>query len=68
MPGFEPDFYSCLGVSKGATPEEIKKAYRNMSRLPHPDKICQDGGNKEAIDLAIKILALPEFSWYVQKM
>jgi len=35
------DWHKTLGVSKNASPEEIKKAYREMSRKNHPDK----GGN-----------------------
>ncbi|MEI3279498.1 MAG: J domain-containing protein [Eubacterium ramulus] len=29
--------YEVLGVSPGATDEEIKKAYRRLSRQYHPD-------------------------------
>ena len=31
------DPYSVLGVSRNATDDEIKKAYRNLSRKYHPD-------------------------------
>ena len=39
------DYYSILGLSKNATADEIKKAYRRLAKKYHPDK---NKGDKEA--------------------
>lgn len=33
----EPDYYGTLGVPRGATTDEIKRAYRRLAKKHHPD-------------------------------
>ena len=53
------DLYSVLGVSKNATQDEIKKAYRRLAHEHHPDK---NNGNSEKfkqINEAYQVLSDP---------
>lgn len=40
------DFYEILAIQKTATDGEIKKAYRKLSLLTHPDKNAYDGADE----------------------
>ncbi len=59
----DKDFYQELGVKKDATQEDIKKAYRKLSRRYHPDR---NGGSKDAeekfkrVGEAYQVLSNPE--------
>jgi len=53
------DHYQTLGVAKNATTDEIKKAYRKLAAIHHPDK-GGDTAEFQKIQQAYEILSDPE--------
>lgn len=57
------DYYAALGIARGATADDIKKAFRKLARLYHPD-VAKDKPTAEAkfkeINEANEVLSDPE--------
>jgi len=51
------DLYETLGVNKGATDDEIKKAYRKLAHKYHPDKTGGDANKFKEINSAYQVLS-----------
>lgn len=51
------DFYKTLGVEKGASEDEIKKAYRKLAHKYHPDKEGGDENKFKEINEAYQVLS-----------
>ncbi len=54
------DYYDILGVSKNATEEEIKKAYRKLAHQYHPDKTGGSADKFKEISEAYQVLSHKE--------
>lgn len=53
-----PNYYEIIGVSNDATPEEIKKKFRELVKKTHPDKTKEDSEEKMAkLNKAYEVLS-----------
>ena len=53
------DYYQTLGVSKNASQEDLKKAYRKLAMENHPDRT---GGDDTKFKQIIKIIFFREIN------
>ena len=51
------DPYQVLGVSRDASDDEVKKAYRNLSRKYHPDANNNNPNKAQAEEMFKKVQA-----------
>lgn len=51
------DYYALLGISKNATPEEVKSAFRRLAHQHHPDKAGGDEKKFKEINEAYQVLS-----------
>lgn len=58
----KPDYYDVLGVARDATPEEVKKAFRQLAMKYHPDRNnSADAGERfKAVNEAYEVLSDPD--------
>ncbi len=54
------DYYSTLGVSKNASADEIKKAFRKLAHQHHPDKSTGDEAKFKEANEAYQVLSDPQ--------
>lgn len=63
MTSQEHDYYTVLGVGRGASPADVDRAYRRAARASHPDLHPNDGSAADrfrAVTIAYETLGDPD--------
>lgn len=63
VPDAEPDPYDVLGVSPETPLDEVRRAWRNLVRESHPDRMIARGVPEEAVRMAEKRLIAINRAW-----
>ena len=56
-PSTASDAYAVLGLARGASDDEVRRAYRRLVREHHPDRLVAKGMPEEMVEQATKVLA-----------
>lgn len=63
VPDAEPDPYAVLGLAHDATRDEARKAWQQLVRDTHPDRMIARGLPEEAVKMAEKRLIAINLAW-----
>jgi DnaJ-domain-containing protein 1 len=55
-PSTLPDYYKLLGLERGATDEQVERAYRRRAARIHPDRFHNDAEGRAAAEAQLKEL------------